>query len=71
MYVVFIMGNSFPGWINGISEITATTYKVSLILYRCKREIGPPRVLSLRGLGPKILQSLLLPLRDRIRPRGL
>lgn len=44
MYVVFIMGNSFPGWINGISEITATTYKVSLILYRCKREIGPPRV---------------------------
>lgn len=57
-----------PGWINGLGEITATTYKISSYVYRCKREIKPLRVLSLLGLGAKILQSLLLPLGDRIRP---
>ena len=32
---------------NGISEITATTYKISSFAYRGKQEIGPLRVLSL------------------------
>lgn len=68
MYVVFVMGNDFPVWINGLGNITATTYKISSFTYCRKQEIGPLRVLSLRGLGTKILQSLLLPLGDRIRP---
>lgn len=71
MYVVFVMGNSFPGWINGLGKITATTYKISSFTFCCKREIDPLRILSLRGLGPEILQGALLPLGDRIRPRGL
>ena len=72
MYVFVNDGEWFPqdGY-NGISEITATTYKISSFAYRGKQEIGPLRVLSLRGLGAKILQSLLLPLRDRIGTRGL